>query len=245
MNEFKKDGNYIYINVPYAEAYIPTDLFSDSKSSVSYFYGDAIRTLGIFHMRFYKSDEEDRESVPLRTLKYPNTIETHPTSYTTEKLTLDGIEDDYYVLSYYMGDILMDSRTDKSILNCEAFMDDLIKAKLPNTLNYQDLLFYWLKNLKTNAIDPGTKAIIEQLIISENCRYAKDPKIPYRKIAATSDTLKPEDYVIYNMNNEYDTNSVLSGISCERVKDKLATSITMSMKDTKQNVSPLEKVLLM
>lgn len=247
MNEFRKDGDHILINVPYAEAYLPVSLFTDSESSVAYFTGDAVQVLGLFHMRFFESDEEaeDRDSKHLCTFKYPNSINTHPTSFEKMKLTINNIEDTYYVLQYYMDDIMMDSHNVQSVLNCEAYMDCLIKAKFPETIDYQDFLLNWVKNFSTNGIDPGTKAVVMQLIISENVRYAKDPRIPFRKVAAKMDTIKPEDYVMYNMNNISANNSVLSGIGFERVKEKIGTSITMSMSGAKQNVSPLEKVMLM
>lgn len=246
MNELRKEGECIYINTPYAEAYIPTSLFTETESSVAYFYGDAIKVLGMFHMRFFKSEEdaEDRDKHELRTLKYPNTIETHPTSYHIETLTLNGIEEECYVLSYYLDDVLMESKSVQNVLHCEAYMDALLKAKLPKSIDYQAILLNWVKNFKTNGIHPGTKAVTLQIIISENARYAGDLSLPYRKFAATADTIKPDDYVMVDMNAITANNSVLSGIGFERVKEKIATSITMSKSGKKQNISPLEKVIL-
>lgn len=247
MNEFREEDGHILINVPYAEAYIPVDLFTNSESSIAYFSGDAIKTMGIFLMRFFNSEDEadDRDNKKLRTLRYPNMIETRPTTFEKMHLTLNGLEDDYFVLMYNKDDILMESSSSKSILNCEAYLDALSKAKFPRTIDYQELLFMWLKNFKINAISPGTKAIIEQLIISELVRSTADPTKPYRKIAAKSDTINAEDYILFNMNNVSANTSVLSGIGFERVKEKLATGITMSKTGAKQSVSPVEQVMIM
>ena len=247
MNEFRKEDGCIIINVPYAEAYIPTSLFTDSKSSVAYFHGDAIRALGMFYMRFFKSDENvDRENTALRTFKYPNMIETRPTSYHKETLSFNGAEEEeVYVLQYYYDDIMCDARSEKHVLNCEAFMDALNKAKLPKSIGYEDVYFSWMKNFKINGIHPGTKAIIPQIIVAENTRYAKDETKPYRMYAAFAKELKPDDCVMVNMNAITANNSVLSGIGFERVKEKIATSVTMSMKNVEQNISPLEKVIIM
>ena len=138
----------------------------------------------------------------------------------------------------------MESKSVQNILNCEAYMDALLKAKLPESIDYQELCLNWIKNFKTNGVHPGTKAVTLQLIISENARYAKDQSMPYRRYAATAKEIKPEDYVMVNMNSITANNSVLSGIGFERVKEKLATSLTMSKTGAKQNVSPLEKVIL-
>lgn len=247
MNEFRKEDKKVLINVPYAEAYLPVSLFTDSNSALASFIGNSIKVLGFFHMRFFDSEDEseDRDSKQLRTLAYPNSILTCPSSYDVMNLNIDNIEDKYYVLHYYKDDVLMDALSEKTVLNCETYLDALIKAKLPRGLPYQDLLFNWIKNFKINDINPGVKAIVMQLIISANARYAKDPSIPYCKVAAKMDKLNPEDYILFNMNNIAASNSVLSGISFERVSEKLTTGITMSMTGAKQNVSPLEKVMLM
>ena len=60
--ELINDGRYIFINTPYAEAYIPDDLFDrpnedPSPSSLAYNTGESIVTIGIFYMRFFDSDE--------------------------------------------------------------------------------------------------------------------------------------------------------------------------------------------
>ena len=47
------------------------------------------------------------------------------------------------------------------------------------------------------------------------------------------------------MNNVSANTSVLSGIGFERVKEKLATGITMSKTGAKQAVSPVEEVMIM
>lgn len=248
MNEFRKEDGKVLVNVPYAEAYIPVDLFSETtKSSVAFFYGDAIKTMGMFLMRFFNSDEEsdERDLKKLRTFKYPNMIETRPTSYEKMHLILNGIEDDYYVLMYYKDDIMMNASVEKSILNCEGYLNMLTKAKFPRTISYEELFFNWLKNFHINDINPGTKAIIEQLIIAEITRSAKDPKKPYRKVAAKADKIDPADYIFYNMNNVSANTSVLSGIAFERVAEKMTTGLTMSKTNAKQSISPVEKIMLM
>lgn len=247
MNEFRIEGENVLVNVPYAEAYISTDLFTDAKSTVSMIYGEGIMTLGMFYMRFFKSEEEaeeKRDSIPLRTFNYPSPIFTLPSSYDIETVVLNGVEEKCYVLHYYMDDIMMESQTVQNILNCESFLDTLIKAKLPNSMDYQDIFLGWYENFKMNGFHPGTKAVILQIIIAENARYAKDTNIPFRKYAATAKDIKPSDYQLVNMNAITANSSVFAAIGFERVKEKLATSITMSKNNVKQSVSPLEKVIL-
>lgn len=247
MNEFRIEGENVLVNVPYAEAYISTSLFTDAKSTMSMIFGDGIMTFGMFYMRFFKSEEEaeeKRESTPLETFQYPSPIFTLPTSYETRTLTLNGVEDECYVLRYYMDDIMMESQTVQNILNCEAYLDALIKAKFPDSLEYQDIFLNWYRNFKMNGFHPGTKAVILQVILAENARYAKDPTIPFRKYAAKHKDIKTSDYQLVNMNTIAANSSVFAAIGFERVKEKLATSITMSKNNVEQSISPLEKVIL-
>jgi len=247
MNEFRKEGENILINVPYAEAYIPLELFQDTKSSMSMIYGDGIITMGIFYMRFYKSEEEadeNRDSVPLRTFSYPSSIFTLPSSYEDETLVLNGVEEKVKTLKYYQDDVMMEYHTVKNILNCEAYLDALIKAKFPNSMKYEDLFINWHENFVQNGFHPGTLAVVLQIIIAENARYKKDPSIPYRRYAAYAKEINPADYELVNMNTIAANNSVFSAIGFERFKEKLSTSITMSKTNAAQNISPLEKVIL-
>ena len=63
-NELLNDGKYIFINTPYAEAYIPDELFDNlvdadepKASSLAYDTGEGIVTIGLFYMRFFDSAE--------------------------------------------------------------------------------------------------------------------------------------------------------------------------------------------
>lgn len=247
MNEFRLEDEKVLINVPYAEAYISASLFTDTKSTMSKIYGDGIITFGMFYMRFFKSEEEadeKRDSVPLETFQYPNPIFTCPTEYEKKFITLKGIEEECYILKYYKDDIMMESQTVKNILNCEAYLNALIKAKIPDSIDYQDIFLNWYKNFKMNGFHPGTKAVILQLIIAESARYTEDLTVPFRKYAAKHKDLKTSDFKLVNMNTIAANSSVFAAIGFERVKEKLATSITMSKNDVEQSISPLEKVIL-
>ncbi len=133
--ELMNDGKYIYINSPYAEMYIPEDIIDtptgDPKpSSVAYEYGNGFVTMGICYMRFFKRPEDSREDVPVKTLIYPNLIETHPTdSSKGVALMINGKADRYRILKYEHGDVLMEATSRKSSQNCEAFMRLLSSGK--------------------------------------------------------------------------------------------------------------------
>lgn len=248
MNEFAEKGEFIVLNVPYAEAYIPKSIYGDpyKGNPIAYDYGDGIRTIGLFNIRFYDSDEQDRDSAKLRTFNYPNTITMYPSDKEIMKLKLSPEldEDDYIVLKFYLDDVIMSTKNQKNSKNCEAFMNLLIKGKLPVGINYQDLYFGWEKNFEINDVNPGVPAILLQTIISENCRSKDDPMKQFRKVV-NNDNVSMTDYTVYNMVDICSNSSVLNALAFERFGEMLTSSLLMSKEGVAQNTSPLEKVLTM
>lgn len=248
MNEFKKEGDYIVLNAPYAEAYIPFSIVGDEEKGnpTAYFYGEGLRTIGLFNIRFYNDDGDERDSAPLRTLNYPNVITMYPSGIETATLQLapDMDPDKYYVLQFFTGDIIMESRIQKNSKNCELFMNLLIKGKLPKGLSYTDLYFAWEKNFQINGLNPGVPAITLQTIISENCRDKNDPMNQFRKVVANPG-VSMSDYKVQNMVDICSNSSVLNALTFERFGQMLANSLNMSKTGKAQNTTPLEKVLTM
>ena len=251
MNEFAKNGEYIVLNVQYAEAYIPFDIVGDPDKGrpTAYEYGEGFRLTGLFNIRFYNSSEitqEERESVKLRTFNYPNEITMFPSDKEIMTLKLDPSmdEDKYYVLKFYLGDVIMSSRIQQKSQNCEAFMARLIQGKLPRGLSYQDLYFSWQKNFKINDVDPGVPAITLQTIISENCRSKQDPMYQFRKVV-NNPGVNSTDYRVHNMVDICSNSSVLNALTFERFSDMLTSSLNMSRSGVQQNTTPLEKILTM
>lgn len=254
MNEFRKENGKIVLNVPYAEAYLPASLVSSdplvektigkSNSTVAILYGEGFQTLGLFNMRFYKSDSEDRESAKLRTLNYPNTIITLPSNYYREtlKLTPDAEEEKYYVLQYYQGDIIMDSSIPKRSSNCEDFLDILVSGKIPYGISIWDLYFAWKRNFDSNGVDPDVPGVTLQMMISDLARLRDDPSEQFRRQLGKGG-VDPTNYRVYNMVNIAANNSVLTALSFQRFGYMLTTSLNMTKSGKAQVKSPLEEVL--
>lgn len=246
MKEFVKDNENIYLNKIYAEAYIPEDLFSDGEkeATVASEYGNGIRTIGIFNMRFFDSEDEDREKIKIRTLNYPNMIETYPSEYETLTLTINGIKDKYRVLKYYKGDIIMSAFIKQDSENCERFLNLLTSGKIPRTISYPDILTMWIKNFQINSINPEVPAVTLQVVISEMYRDPSNPMRQFRKVAGKG-KVDMGDYLAMNMNGVSSYSSVMSALTFERFSDKLTTSLNITKGGIKQNKSPIEKVLSM
>ena len=251
--ELLNDGKYIFIDTPCAEAYIPDDLFDrpnedPSPSSLAYNTGESIVTIGIFYMRFYDTDEvvpSMREKTKLRTLVYPNKIETFPSGNTTrETLTLNGITDIYRVFRYYKGDILMESTSQKSPNNVEMFTKLVMAGKVPSSLSYDEVYFAWKKNFEINGVSTAIPPVLLQAIISKVCRNPEDTGEEFRKVIGKK-KVDPHDYIMLSMNQISAYSSVMTSMAFERFSEKLTTSLIMSKEGTPQEKSPIEQVITM
>lgn len=250
-NLLSSDGKYIFIESPYAEAYIPEDIIVNpdgepKDSSIAYSYGDGFVIFGICYMRFFKDENESRESVPVRTLMYPNLIETHP-SETAKRVTLEfnGITDKFRVLKYYHGDILMEATSRKAATNCEAFMKLLTSGKLPRSLSYDEVFEAWMNNYEINGQVPNAPAVVHQSIIAEMYRNPTDPSQQFSKVIGKNPKVDPRSYLPMNMNAVSAYSSVMSALSFERLTEKLTSSINMTKSGVEQKKSPIEAVITM
>lgn len=249
MNEFVLSGENILLNVPYAEAYISSDLFTkdeETKSSIAVQYADGFKLMGMFNIRFYQSDEAPRESTKLRTFNFPNMIMTYPSDFTTAKLKLTPSSDpeNYIVMKYYMGDVVMAAEEVQSPANCTKFLNMITKGKIPNTIPYDLFEGIWQTNFTINKFNPQVPSVILQLIWAEMCRDPNDITRPFRMIYGKGNA-DVTSYKETNMNNVAAATSVFSAMSFERIKEKLASSINMTTEGTEQRRSPVEEVLTM
>ena len=249
MNEFVRKDDKIYVNVPYAEGYIPQSLFNpdlETKSSIAVRYGEGFKLVGIFNMRFYDSDEEPRDSKPLRTFNYPNMIMTYPSESSIATLKLSEFSDaePYIIMKYYMGDVIMDAEEVQAVANCTKLLNMITKGKIPNTIPYDKLVEIWHNNFTINNFNPRVPSLVLQMIWAEMCRDPDDITKPFRMKygLGNADTTH---YTETNMNNVSAASSVFSALSFERIKEKLASSVNMTRNGTEQMRSPVEEVLSM
>ena len=249
MNEFVRKDDKIYVNVPYAEGYIPQSLFNpdlETKSSIAVRYGEGFKLVGIFNMRFYDSDEEPRDSKPLRTFNYPNMIMTYPSESSIATLKLSEFSDaePYIIMKYYMGDVIMDAEEVQAVANCTKLLNMITKGKIPNTIPYDKFEAIWQTNFQINKFNPQVPSVILQLIWAEMCRDPSDVTRPFRMLYGKGN-VDTTSYLETNMNNVAAATSVFSALSFEKVKEKLASSINMTKTGVDQRRSPVEEVLTM
>lgn len=243
--EFISDGEYIYVNTDYAEAYVPNVLFKspdEQVSSIAYEYGNGFKLIGIFSMRFFPTEVRNREKVKLRTFNYPNLIETYPSDSSIETLELDEEPERYRVLKYERGDVMMAANTAQSVDNCETFMQLVATGKIPRALSYPDVYHSWMANFAINGIGPAVPPVVLQTMVAWMCRVPNDPSNQFRMVAGKGGA-NMNDYLSMSMNEVTAYSSVMSALSFERVAEKLTTSLNMTKEGTPQKKSPIEQVM--
>lgn len=246
MKELIKQDGYIIVNCPYMEAYIPSDLFDDADkaSAVACMYGEGVRCIGLFNVRCFESDEQDTYSAKLRTLNYPNVIDTYPSDIQKTTMSIDGESEPIkvHILKYYKGDILMSATSRKSAKNCEQFLNYMTRGKVPTSIPCEDLCAAWMKNFDINATNPGVPPVTIECMVATLARSKDDPLTPYRKVVNT-----PADkgYFMANMRQTASMTNVMAALTFEDQGAMLTTSINMCKKGIKQTYSPFEKILSM
>jgi len=252
MGVFIKDEDYIYLDAPYMEAYIEKDLFepadrADKASVIAAMVGDSFHLIGVFNVRVFNDPDADREKIKLRTFCYPNLIETKPSEFTQMKLTLtDSLpETQYYVLKYYRGDIVMQSKVKKDSLNSEKYLNMMMSAKLPDSIPYKDLSSLWLKNFNINDVGLGVPVVTIEAMVATLCRDKNNPKNPYRMIAGKNVNYDQQGYLPINARQVTSYTNVMSALTFEDMGTMLTSSINMSRSNTGQSESPFEDILRM
>lgn len=245
----KRDGNII-VNVDRLEIYIPKDLFNPERidkdiehAAVATSFGDGFKIMAIMNARVAVKPEDKIENSPIYTFNYPQMIITYPTSSSDETLTLfkDSEPEQYKVLKYVQGDILMPAQIQRNADNCTKFLNILTKGKIPRTIKYEDIFHLWKKNLEINEVNPGVPDVFLQFIISEIYRDRNNPAKKFRFVYGKD--MSNNNYQPSNMRGAVASSSVFASQIFEHMSRMMTTSINMTRRGLKQERSPIEKVL--
>lgn len=232
-----KDETIIFTG-KYMEAYIPDKLFKKNLNEV---YGDKINMMGIFNFRLSDTTEIDPKS-KLYTFNFPSMITSKPGSIETKQmeLTKDSGLQTYYVLKYNTGDpVLTSTNVIMDISNVEKFVNLLMSAALPNTLEYETVLKMFYKNLEINNETCNVSSPALSTVVSELYRYKKDNSIPFRRAKGVKGT----DYTPANARSVCANTSTFTALTFEDINTMLVYSVNRKRSNKKQTESPLEQII--
>lgn len=241
MEYFSSDGKNIYLEAPQAEFYIPDDYFKDSPGFAENL-GDKIKTLGIFDVGICDDKGTVKE---MRTFAIPTWIKLNIIDIDSKTVKLPGEDEGVpcQVLIYQKGHAIMPSMTVQDSSNVSAFLDFLLKGKLPKTIPYEKTLAVWQENQNMNKAFLGVPSVIEELIISGIYRYKNDPKQKFAWVIGKDPKISQYDYTTYNIRQITQTLSTFTGMTFEDMDSMITSSLNRTRQNGTELDSPVETLL--
>lgn len=223
---FDDDGEMVF--------YIPEFYFTKNIAVV---IGDLINTIGIFNYVLY--DKNGKQKTKLTPINFPSAFLTKP--YEVEikkevKLTKHSDIEDYRLLKYKKGDIVIDSvKVPQLIANTEDFFRILMAGNLINTIPYDKLHEYPVYSMNINGNKFGINNQLFGIVFSELCRNIDDKTIPFRVSGSTD----MHAYRCISLKDIPNNISAYSAITSENFDD----SVVAATLNKKHKYSPLEKIM--
>jgi len=241
---FKEIDSQIIVNAHKIEVFIPSHYFDsgDENKELAYMYGTKAETLGIFYFKVYNTKDSKGE---LYLLNIPMTINIDIYEYEEDiELNLEGnVTEKYFIFKYEKDDIFINQLeiiVDSGAI--EKFLRLLTQAKLPKTIQYDEILETFINAMETSGITLNLQGTIFEIVIAELCRDIKNPNMPFRFIAGKKN-YKETDYQMFSITDIPKYSSAFTGIIFERIKDSLVTGINNTRLKRDEKESPLEKTI--
>lgn len=237
MNIFRKDDQYIYLDVPYCEFYIPSYYFDSGWAKL---LTKSIITLGVFNVGIF----EKGQFKEFKILNLPTSIELFYTDI--EKRTLDfpgSPNTPCTVIKYIKDQTIMNSYTIENSSNSESYLDLIVKGKLPGTIPYSKVLNIWKKNQELNDVHFGVPSATLEMILAVSYRDKQDMTKKFATRYGSDMNLSEYDYVTANIRKICQYASTFTAMTYEDINSMITTSVNRT-RDGKYEVnSPVEKVI--
>lgn len=240
MSYFRTDNQFIYLDAPYAEFYIPKTYFDGSKFAED--HGSTIQTLGLFNVGFFK----DGELQEMKIFNAPTMLNLFVNDSEEREVKLPGFKDELTpckVIKYQKGHKITDAGVIEDAANVESFLDLIIKGKIPHTIPYSQVLKIWMKNLELNSAHLGVPSVIEELILSVTYRDKDDPSKKFSRIIGSKPNTSEFAYATNNFRQVCQYTSTFAGLTFEDIDSMISTSLNRTRNHGEETPSPLENLL--
>lgn len=243
MSYFKSDDNFIYLNAPYAEFYIPMEYFDDSMKFAEDM-GQTIKVMGIFDISIFMSDSDKRDEL----FKIPTMIELYVHDQEIRTVSIPGHDESVQcrVLKYVQGNKIMNSNIIEDSQNALQFAQFVTKGKLPVNIPYNQAISLWMKNLELNSTHLGVPSVILELILSGAYRYKNDPTIKFAKIIGKDNSnVSEHDYIMASLRRICQYNSTFTAMTYEDIDSMITSSVNRTREKKQEVPSPIEGIIKM
>lgn len=241
MSIFKKDENYIYLNAPYCEFYIPKYYF-DETTRYAEDFTDRIRVLGILNVGIF----EKGKMIKMETLNLPTFINIQV--YDTEDRDIKLPNDEVVpckVCKYFKDNIIMNSTIIEDSDNAQSFLNMIISGNLPTTIPYDKSLEIWRKNLELNNVNFGVSSTILELILANVYRDKYKPERKFAKLIGADTSVSQFDYTLASIRQICQYSSTFTALTYEDIDTMITASINRGRENKEEAETPIEKIIKM
>lgn len=231
----EKNGGYAFNGEGTFVFYVPEKFF---ETKMAIFNGEYIELFGICCYAIHNKD--DKPVSGLHNFKFPAFFVTKPDDIEVVKgikLTKNTDPQDYRLLKYHNDSMIVVS---KEVVVDSGNLDDWYRilqyGNIPNTIPYDQLQEYFLRNIELTENKYSVSLQIIGVLISEIARSSKDSSIPYRMSGSTDMT----DYRMINIRDIPREISPFTAITSETWDKALMAGMTVG----NNGESPLEKIMM-
>lgn len=243
MKNFRSDNEFIYLERPHCEFYIPLSYF-ESASGFAEDLGQKINTLGVFNVGFFDNGKLTEK----RILNIPTWIELFVYDYEIRSVTFrdDAPPVQCKVLKYFHGNKIMPSYIIQDSDNAKLYLKFIINGKIPDSIPYDLSLSLWRKNQLLNKVHLGVPSVIEELILSAVYRDKKNPMNKFAYIIGKDpDHVSKFDYTMASIRQICQYTSTFTAVTFEDIDSMITTSLNRSRNHTIEKESPIEEIIKM
>lgn len=240
MGYFTSDDNFIYLDAPYAEFYIPLYYF-DESARFAEDTGSIIKSLGVFDVGFFEGETLKE----MRVLNLPSRIEFFVSNSEERNVKLPNDEETTpcKVLMYSKGHKIMSNTMVQDSANCEEFLYFIMNGKVPSIVPYEESIKLWHKNQLMNKVNLGVPSVIEELILSTAYRNKDNPGEKFAHRIGKDLSTTQFDYIMNNTRQICQYTSTFTGMTFEDMDSMITTSLKRTKTGGIEAVSPIEDLI--
>lgn len=240
MSIFRSDDDFIYLNVPYCEFYIPMYYFDSAASSrFAEDFNDKIDVLGIFNVGIF----ENGKFKEMKTMNLPTMISIFVyDSEIRDVVMTNGVSTKCKVVKYLKNAKIMQSMIFEDDTYAKKFINYIMSGKLPSILPYSKMLDIWRMNQEVNGVHFGMSSLYLEMILAVAFRNPKNLSQKFAKIAGEPG-VSDYDYSTASIRQICQYNSTFTALTFEDIDSMITSSLNKTRTHAKEADSPVEQVI--
>ena len=236
MDLLYADQGKIYCS-QYMEIYIPMTYFEGS--SIAFNEGASIRTIGLVYARAFPGGKPG----PIQLFNLPVIVKfmVYETKQETIRIRNKSIE--VMTLQYMPKAYVLHQSVTKGREVAGAFLDMILAGKIPPTVNYNQVIDLWWRNLEIAGVSYKVPSKIFEMIIASIYRNPHDLKKRYGQYYGSHPNSDGYDYATGNVRSVVKQLSTFSGMVFEDNNSMISNGINNAAQGKEEPESPLEKII--